>query len=147
MPQATDALRALERTWTQAETRGDTDTLGALTTPDFRLVGPAGFILTKEQWLDRYRQGELVTRELSFEQPSTVLYGDVAITIGRQVQQAEYQGHPGNGEFRLTQIAVHDDDGWRLVGMHLSPIGGPPPFAQQQGGPRGQARETGGGPS
>jgi hypothetical protein len=35
----------------QAETRGDTDTLGALATPDFRLVGPAGFILTKQQWL------------------------------------------------------------------------------------------------
>jgi Domain of unknown function (DUF4440) len=147
MAQATDALHELERTWTEAETRGDTDTLGALAVPDFRLVGPAGFVLTKEQWLDRYRQGELVTRELRFEEPSTLLYRDAAITIGRQVQQAEYQGHPANGEFRLTQIAVQDVAGWRLVGMHLSPIGGPPPFPQQQGGPSEPARETGGGRS
>jgi ketosteroid isomerase-like protein len=144
MPQATDALRELERTWTQAETRGDTDALEALTTPDFRLVGPAGFILNKQQWLDRYRQEQLVTGELRFEEPSTVLYGDTAVTIGRQVQRARFQGHPVDGEFRLTQITVHDDTGWRLAGMHLSPIGGPPPFLQQQGAPSGQARETGG---
>ena len=88
MAEATDELRELERTWTQAETRGDTE-----------------------------------------------------------VQQSEYQGRPANGESRLTQIAAHDDDGWRLLGMHLSPIGGLPPFPQQRSGPRGQARETGGGRS
>jgi hypothetical protein len=49
MPRSNDALRELERAWTQAETRGDTDTLGALATQDFRLVGPAGVMLTKRQ--------------------------------------------------------------------------------------------------
>ena len=45
MRQSTDALRELERAWT----RGDTGTLGALTTPDFRLVAPAGVIRTKRR--------------------------------------------------------------------------------------------------
>jgi ketosteroid isomerase-like protein len=143
MPQATDALRDLERTWMQAETRGDTDTLEALATPDFRLVGPAVFILDKQQWLDRYRQAELVTRELSFEEPKAVLYGDTAVTIGRQVQRAEFQGHPVGGEFRLTQIVVRDGDRWRLAGMHLSLIGGPPPFMQEQSGPSGWGETDG----
>jgi len=142
MPHATDALRELERTWTEAETRGDTETLEALTTPDFRLVGPAGFILNKQQWLDRYQQEQLVTSELRFEEPSTVLYGDTAVTVGRQVQVAQFHGHPVDGEFRLTQIAVHDDTGWRVAGTHLSSIGGPRPFLQQHGAPSGQARET-----
>lgn len=49
MPPATDALRELERAWTRGETRGDTGTLGALTTPDFRLVARAGVIRTKRR--------------------------------------------------------------------------------------------------
>ena len=50
-------------------------------------------------------------------------YGTVAVAIGRQTQRATYRGAPSDGQFRVTQIAVHTDDGWRLAGMHLSPIG------------------------
>jgi hypothetical protein len=32
-----------------------------------------------------------------------------------------------------THIAVRDEDPWRLAGIHLSPIGGPPPFARPAG--------------
>src|SRR5207248_1716352 len=41
MPRSNDALREVERAWTQAETRDVTDTLGTLATPDLRLVGPS----------------------------------------------------------------------------------------------------------
>lgn len=60
----------------------------------------------------------------------TRVHGDCAIRIGRHVQEAEFQGRPVNGEFRATHIAVRDEDRWRLAGVHLSPIGGPPPFAR-----------------
>jgi hypothetical protein len=49
-------------------------------------------------------------------------------------------GQVANGEFRATQIAVHDGSGWRLAELHLSPIAVPPPFAKpvadQEGGAR-----------
>jgi ketosteroid isomerase-like protein len=124
-----EAIEDLNRRWAEAEVRGDIPALDAMSTDDFRLVGPAGFVLDKRQWLDRYRNGDLVTRSLRFEDAQTRLYGDAAVSIGRHVQQAEYQGHPVNGEFRSTHIAVREGDGWRLAGFQLSPIGGPPPFA------------------
>lgn len=37
---------------------------------------------------------------------------DTAIAIGRQTQQAEYQGHSADGQFRATHIAVRDARGW-----------------------------------
>lgn len=49
--------------------------------------------------------------------------------------QAEYRGHPVNGEFRATHIAVHDGTQWRLAGVHLSAIGSPPPFAGRPADP------------
>lgn len=122
-------LRELERRWAQAEINADVPTLDAIATEDFILVGPAGFVLGKDQWLERYRQGDLLTRSLSFDDTTTRVWGDAAVTIGRHVQQAEYRGHPADGEFRATHIAVRDSSRWLLAGVHLSPIGGPGPFA------------------
>ena len=123
-------LADLDRRLSRAEIDGDIDALDALATDDFTLVGPVGFVLDKPQWLDRYRGGGLRTKALAFEDAVTRVYADAAIRIGRHVQQAEFQGRPVDGEFRATHIAVRQSDGWRLAGVHLSPIGGPPPFAR-----------------
>jgi ketosteroid isomerase-like protein len=129
VPTTDDEIRELERRWSEGETRGDSAALADLVTDDFVLVGPLGFVLDRQQWLDRYRHGDLVTHALSFEDTATRVWGDAAVTIGRHVQRAEYQGRPADGEFRATHIAIRAGTQWQLAGMHLSPIGGPPPFA------------------
>jgi hypothetical protein len=130
MPATLEELADLDRTLIRAELDGDTATLEALATDDFTLVGPVGFVLDKHQWLDRYRGGGLQTTALAFEDAVTHVYGDAAIRVGRHVQRAEFQGRPVDGEFRATHIAVRQGGSWRLAGVHLSPIGGPPPFAR-----------------
>jgi ketosteroid isomerase-like protein len=112
----------LGQRWAAAEQRGDTDTLETLVTGDFRLVGPLGFVLERAQWLGRYRGGDLVTSQLDWTDTDTRVDGDTAITIGVQTQQAAYRGTPNNGRFRVTQIARRTADGWRLAGLHLSPM-------------------------
>jgi hypothetical protein len=57
MSDTTTEIRELGRRWVDAELRGDADALAALSVADFTLVGPLGFVLTREQWLDRYRSG------------------------------------------------------------------------------------------
>lgn len=132
----TDAVRELEQTWTQAELRADTRTLETIATADFMLVGPVGFVLDKRQWLARYSSGDLVTESLSLDDGVTRVYGDAAVTIARHAQRASYKGQRVDGEFRTTHFAVRGESGWLLAGIHLSPAGGPPPFAPpaQQGG-------------
>ena len=129
-PTSLQELADLDGTITRAEIGGDTATLDALSTDDFTLVGPVGFVLDKQQWLERYRGGGLRTHALAFEDAVTRVHGDCAIRVGRHVQEAEFQGRPVNGEFRATHIAVRDGGRWRLAGVHLSPIGGPPPFTR-----------------
>jgi hypothetical protein len=141
---ATDAIEELERVWSQAETQADAGTLEAISTPDFTLVGPLGFVLDKPQWLERYRSGDLVTDSLSLEDPAIRFYGDAAVTIARHVQRASYNGQPVDGQFRTTHIAVRVNSRWLLAGIQLSPIGGPPPFARRdEQGARDGARATG----
>jgi ketosteroid isomerase-like protein len=122
-------IHELDRRWVEAEQRGDTAALEALSTDDFTLVGPAGFVLHKQQWLDRYRSGAFVTQALRWDDVEVRDHGDAAVAIGVHTQEAAYQGNPVNGTFRSTHLAVRHDGGWRLAGLHLSPIGGPPPFA------------------
>ncbi|MBV9416175.1 MAG: nuclear transport factor 2 family protein [Solirubrobacterales bacterium] len=110
--------------------RADIDALEAISAGDFTLVGPLGFVLNKQQWLERYRSGDLVTHSLSLKDPATRVYGEAAETIARHVQHASYKGHPADGQFRATHIAVHGDGGWRLAGIQLIPIGRPPSFAR-----------------
>lgn len=121
-----DTILDLGRRWAAAERQGDTATLDGLAVDDFTLVGPFGFILTKQQWLDRYRDGDLVTSELNWEEVTVRDYGAVAVAIGVHAQRAAYRGRPNDGKFRATHIAVRDDAGeWRLAGIHLSPLGLP----------------------
>lgn len=116
-------VRELSERWADAERRGDAATLEALAVADFKLVGPLGFVIDREQWVDRARSGDFVTSALEWDEVSVRVYGTAAVTIGRHTQQATYRGQPSDGQFRATHIAVQTDDGWRLAGMHLSPIG------------------------
>ena len=118
-----EQVRDLGRRWADAERRGDVAALEALTTSDFTLVGPRGFVLDKAQWLDRYRTGALVTRALTWDEVQVRDYGSAAVAVGRHTQEAAYQGHPSDGSFRATHIAVLEGGHWLLAGQHLSPIG------------------------
>ena len=126
-----DEIHDLDRRWADAEQRGDVAALEALTVDDFTLVGPAGFVLDRRQWLQRYRDGDLVTRLLRWEDVEVREYAGTAVAVGRHTQEASYRGTPADGSFRATHVAVRRDGRWLLAGMHLSPIGGPPPFARR----------------
>jgi ketosteroid isomerase-like protein len=116
---------------TQAEQDGDVAALDTVTTDDFTLVGPLGFLLDKDQWLDRYRSGALTTDLLTWEPDSVRRHGDTAIAIGAQDQRARYQGHPVDARLRATHVLLRRDARWRLACTHLSPIGEPPAFARR----------------
>jgi ketosteroid isomerase-like protein len=119
-------LDELGRQWMEAERRGDAEALDALAVTDFTLVGPLGFVLVKDQWVSRYREGAMVTHEMSWTEVTVREYGETAVAIGVLTQRASYQGTPADGRFRVTQITVKDGDRRLLAGLHYSPIAAPP---------------------
>lgn len=130
------AILELGARWADAEVAKDLATLDAVAHPDLRLVGPFGFVLDRQQWLDRYQPGQLDTTALTWDDVELRVLGDTAISIGRQRQRASFQGRPSDGDFRITHVFVRNPaagDGWLIVGIHLSPImqPGPPAGAQR----------------
>jgi hypothetical protein len=69
-------------------------------------VGPLGFVLNRQQWLGRYRGGDLVTHELTWDDVEVRDDGGCAVAVGRHTQRASFRGNPADGAFRATHIAV-----------------------------------------
>ncbi len=119
--------------WIAAELRGDTSFLERTLADNFAAVGPLGFMLTKQEWIGRHRSGNMKYRSLDLTEVSTRVYGDAAVLIGRQSQDATFQGNDVKAELRTTAVFVRQGGEWKLVGVQMSPIGQPPAFARQQG--------------
>jgi hypothetical protein len=121
--------------WTRAELRGDVDALDLLLHPDFLGVGPFGFLLSREQWLQRFAGGLHYT-ELEFTADTdTRVIGDSAFVVGTQTQRGHHVGQPIDGAFRVTLVLAGPSR--LLAAAHFSlrtPPGAPRPSGQPAGG-------------
>ncbi len=120
-----DALDLVQR-WAAAEARNDADLLDAFLADDFVGVGPLGFVLTRDQWLVRFRNG-LINRAFAVEEPQVHEHGGTtAIVVGVLAQETSFQGGDNSGRFRVTLAAVRPVDRWLLASVHIGPLQNPP---------------------
>lgn len=111
--------------WVAAESRADVTFLETLLAEDFIGIGPLGFMLTKQQWLDRHRSGDLTYQALAVDEVNVRVYDAAALVTCRQTQRAAYRGGSIPGEFRATLAFVHQEGRWQLAGIQLSAMGQP----------------------
>jgi hypothetical protein len=115
--------------WIAAELRGDTAFIEKTLTDDFVGIGPLGFLLNKQQWLERHQSGELKYETLDQGEVQVRTYNSgVAILIGRQVQTSTFQGHGVLAQLRTTLVFVQQQETWQLASLHYCSIGQPPTF-------------------
>jgi Domain of unknown function (DUF4440) len=108
-----------------AEARGDAAALDALLDVEFCGDGLRGFVLTKQEWLDRYRTGDLVNEAFEWRDTRVRAHGNAVVVTGVQCQRATYRGEDWSGWFRATLVAVRDNGRWSIVNLQLSgPIDG-----------------------
>ncbi len=120
----TDQITALLGRFAEAQQLADVAALSELMTDDFKLVGPLGFVVSKQQWLEQFYSGALRVESLVWDELDirTYSYANFAIGIGRLTQRAAYAQNRSDGQFRVTATAVGHGVSWRLAGVHYSPI-------------------------
>jgi ketosteroid isomerase-like protein len=130
MSDQTQRLKELCEDWAAAELRGDTAALERTLADDFVGVGPRGFTLTKEQWLDRHGSGKLRYESFGLDEVEVRPYGDAAVAVCRQSAEGVYEDENGRfdiqEQFRVTLVFVRQQGRWLLAGLQLSPILGRP---------------------
>jgi ketosteroid isomerase-like protein len=119
-------IKDLLARFAEGQRLSDADDLSGLLTEDFKVVGPLGFVLPKQEWLKQFRTGMLQIQSLEWDEIDirTHAYEHVAIAIGRLSQTATYGGRPADGRFRVTAIAIGQGTRWHVAGV-CSPIAAP----------------------
>jgi hypothetical protein len=115
-----DDVRAVQDRFDRAELSGDRETLHELIADDFLSIGPRGFLLDKDQWIDRhehFRYQQLETAEVDVRR-----YGDTAVVRDVQRNRAAYGDQQVAVDTRVSQVWVRQDAGWRLVAIQFSPL-------------------------
>lgn len=113
--------------WAAAELAGDVDAYGTLLAPDFRGIGPVGFVLDRDQWAARHTHG-LVNHEFRVEDRELRAYGDDTVVVTAvETQRTVAKGQENNGSYRVVAVAVRGGDTWRLAHVQFSgPMRGGP---------------------
>lgn len=119
-----DSVGSLLSAWTHAELTGDTDRLDRLLTTDFHAIGPLGFILPRDAWIDRHQSGELTYQTFDLLEQQTRQFDDITVITARNATIGTYRGQPIPEAMRVTLIATSNATGWRLAHAHMSFIAG-----------------------
>jgi ketosteroid isomerase-like protein len=122
----TEEIKKRVENWAAAELRGDAASLESALADDFIGIGPRGFMLTKDQWLERHESGKLRYESIGWDEVEVRIYGDAAVVTGRQSAEGKYEDFDLKDQFRGTLVFVEQQGRWLLAGLHLSPIAGPP---------------------
>ncbi len=126
-------LNQMAEDFAAAERQGDTAYMEGTLTDDFIAIGPRGFVLNKEQWLQRFTSGSLRYEYLEWDEANVRAYGDAAVVTGRERQKVHDQGQGMEMELRTTLVWVRENGSWRLASAAMSPILGMPGQDQPRG--------------
>ena len=129
-----DPIRKTIEEFISAERAGDSETIAKQLHDEFIGIGPLGFLLTKDQWLGRHRDGSFSYSRLELEEVSVRLFDETAIVIARQDQVAGYKDQQVTAELRVSVVLIKSDGKWSIVHLQMSSIGQPPQFSVTPGG-------------
>lgn len=118
-----ELIEAVEREWRDALCAKDMDRLRSLVHPDFVLIGTrvsGPFMLNRDEWLEAIQKRELVSIDLEIGD-ATVL-DQVMVGTVQANWRVKYLGREIEDSVLLTDVWVFDDDRWRVVRRHSSPV-------------------------
>lgn len=115
-----EVIRNLQQKFDEAELHGDTGILPQLIADDFLSIGPKGFVLTKQEWIDRHVHFKY--QELETSETDVRLYDKTAIVRNIQRNKAFYKDEPIEITTRVMQVWVDIDGQWKLAGIQFSPL-------------------------
>lgn len=112
--------------WAAAEADGDVEALAECLSDDFVGIGPLGFTLPKQAWLQRHGSNGLEYDKFELQETEVREYGDTAVVTALIDQPGAHQGNPIPQTTRSTLVLVKRGGRWRITTDHISFVAGTP---------------------
>ena len=120
-----ELIEAVERQWRDALCAKDMELLRSLIHPRFVLIGTRAsgpFTMSRDEWLEAIQRREVVSIEMDIE--DALVLDQVMVGTVRAKWCVKYLGREIEDCVLLTDVWVFDDDRWRVVRRHSSPVPG-----------------------
>jgi len=131
-PQAapsTDArqqLLDLEKQWTGAEDKSDTDTLRRIL--DDRFVATLGTrTYDKEAFIKVFARDVDPTASQTLTYEAVIIDGDTAVLVATDTARGARDGAPRTAVYKYTATYIRRDGRWRALAEHIVKVPPPPP--------------------
>jgi ketosteroid isomerase-like protein len=109
-----DAVVRTEEQWLRASHERDRKTLNELMPDDFMATTPIGEVLGKSKLVPADHPPQSLP-QFKLVAPITHIYGDVAVLMGRLVDES-------GGELSTTSVFKRSGDGWKIIATQLTPL-------------------------
>lgn len=113
-------VRTIQDRFDQAELHDDRDALHDLIDDEFLSIGPKGFVLDKEQWINRHNFFTYHTLDIS--EIDVRVFGQTVIVRDIQRNRATSSGREVQISTRVSQVWTYRDRRWRLIAIQFSPL-------------------------
>jgi ketosteroid isomerase-like protein len=122
MDEATLAVLAVERAWTQAHLAHDLATIERLMADDYAKIQPDGSVIGKAEALASYEPENRFWELAEGDEYDVRLYGDTAVVIGRWRARGENGGVRFDYAARFLSIYVRRNGQWQMVAEQSTDI-------------------------
>ena len=117
-----ESLQVAERALQAAMLAGDVEALDGLLHRDLLAVGPDGGLFTKADDLASHRAGGVRIAKLEEQEIRLIVRNDLGLTFVVVDIEATVDGAAITTRMRYTRTWTHGDDGWRVIGAHISQV-------------------------
>ena len=116
------AVSALQDTVNTALLRSDGRTLDGLVSPTAAIIGPRGFMISRDDWIDVHQSADY--RQVRLETLEAIVHAYDSAVIHCDVVDSEclYQGKVITGRFRVTHVWVTDHQRWQLAAVQYTAL-------------------------
>lgn len=115
-------VRSLQDRINAAMLGADWETLNELVSADARIVGPRGYIITRDEWIGVHKESQY--RQVRFETSETDVhtYDRAGIRVDVVDSECVYKGETIAGRFRVTQVWATRHEKWQLAAVQYTSI-------------------------
>ncbi|WP_163510611.1 nuclear transport factor 2 family protein [Fodinicola acaciae] len=118
----TDTIELVQIRLNQALVDGDSAALRELVADDCRIIGPKGFMVATDEWIDVHASGVYEQVRLETVESEVIDHGDTAIRSDMQRSACVFQGERIGGLYRVLSVWLRTTSGWQLAATQYTAI-------------------------
>jgi hypothetical protein len=117
-----DNIRTLQDRVNAALLASDWATLNDLVSTEARIIGPTGYMISRDEWIDVHQETGYQQVRLEAIDTEVHAYDHAGVRIDSVESECTYHGETITGRFRVTQAWMTSRGRWQLTAVQYTAL-------------------------